>query len=107
MPDVTLVTRNGVRLQFDCSENENLLNAAAKAGLFLLGMCREGACGLCKAQVADGAYEMGGHSTDALKHAGPNGVLLCRCKPKGIWSLISPTLKPLFAATIFPAAKRQ
>ncbi len=83
MPDVTLVTRDDVRLQFDCSQDENLLDAAAKVGLYLLGMCREGACGLCKAQVADGAYEMGGHSADALKHAGPNGVLLCRCQPRG------------------------
>ena len=83
MPDVTLVTRDGVRLQFDCSENQNLLDAAAKAGLFLLGMCREGACGLCKAKVADGAYEMGSHSTDVLKAIGENGVLLCRCQPRG------------------------
>ncbi len=83
MPDITLVTRDAVRLQFDCSQDENLLDAAAKAGLFLLGMCREGACGLCKAQVADGAYEMSSHSTDALKNGGPNGVLLCRCKPQG------------------------
>ncbi len=83
MPDVTLVTRDDVRLQFSCSQNENLLDAAAKAGLFLLGMCREGACGLCKAKVADGAYEMGSHSTDALKASGENGVLLCRCQPRG------------------------
>ncbi len=83
MPDVTLVTRDDVRLQFSCSQNENVLDAAAKAGLFLLGMCREGACGLCKAKVADGAYEMGSHSTDVLKSAGENGVLLCRCQPRG------------------------
>ena len=83
MPDVTLVTRDDVRLQFSCSQEENLLNAAAKAGLFLLGMCREGACGLCKAHVADGAYEMGSHSSEVLSYTGPNGVLLCRCKPRG------------------------
>ena len=63
MPDVTLVTRDSVRLQFDCNENENLLDAAAAAGLFLPAMCREGTCGLCRAEVADGTYEMGGHST--------------------------------------------
>ena len=83
MPDVTLVTRDDVRLQFDCSQDENLLDAAAKAGLFLLGMCREGACGLCKAHVADGPYEMGSHSADVLKSIGENGVLLCRCQPRG------------------------
>jgi NAD(P)H-flavin reductase/ferredoxin len=83
MPEVTLVTRDNARLQFDCSENDSILDAAAKAGLFLVGMCREGACGLCKAQVADGAYEMGSHSTDALKAIGGNGVLLCRCQPRG------------------------
>jgi NAD(P)H-flavin reductase/ferredoxin len=83
MPDVTLVTRDSVRLQFDCSENDNLLNAAAAAGLFLPAMCREGTCGLCRAQVADGTYEMGDHSTEAVKNAGPNGILLCRCQPRG------------------------
>ena len=83
MPDVTLVTRDDVRLQFDCSENENLLDAAAAAGLFLPAMCREGSCGLCRAQVADGTYEMGSHSTEALRNAGQNGVLLCRCQPRG------------------------
>ncbi len=83
MPDVTLVTRDGVRLQFDCSENENIVDAAAKAGLFLLALCREGSCGLCKARVADGAYEMGSHSSDVLHAIGKNGVLLCRCQPRG------------------------
>ena len=83
MPDVTLITRDSVRLQFDCSENENLLDAAAAAGLFLPAMCREGSCGLCRAQVADGTYEMGGYSTDALRNAGQNGILLCRCQPRG------------------------
>ena len=82
MPDVTLVTRDSVRLQFDCSENENLLDAAAAAGLFLPAMCREGTCGLCRAQVADGTYEMSGHSTEALRNAGQNGILLCRCQPR-------------------------
>ena len=83
MPDVTLVTRDSVRLQFDCSENENLLDAAAAAGLFLPAMCREGTCGLCRAQVADGTYEMGDHSAEAVKNAGQNGILLCRCQPRG------------------------
>jgi len=83
MPDVTLVTRDSVRLQFDCSENENLLDAAAAAGLFLPAMCREGTCGLCRAQVTDGTYEMGAHSTEAMRNAGKNGILLCRCQPRG------------------------
>ena len=83
MPDVTLVTRDDVRLQFSCSQSENIVDAAAKAGLFLLAMCREGSCGLCKAKVADGAYEMDSHSSDVLKTAGENGVLLCRCQPRG------------------------
>ena len=83
MPDVTLITRDSVRLQFDCSENENLLDAAAAAGLFLPAMCREGTCGLCRAQVADGTYVMGDHSTEAMRNAGQNGILLCRCRPRG------------------------
>jgi len=83
MPDVTLVTRDGARLQFTCSQNKNVLDAAAAAGLFLPSMCREGSCGLCRAHVADGTYEMGDYSKDALSDAGQNGVLLCRCQPRG------------------------
>ncbi len=82
MPDITLVTRDGVRLQVDCGQNENILDAAATAGLFLPAMCREGSCGLCRAHVADGAYEMGSHSEDALRSGGKNAVLLCRCQPQ-------------------------
>ncbi len=84
MPEVTLVTRDGVRLQIDCGENETIVNAAAKAGLRLLTLCRDGGCGICKAHVADGAYELGAHSPDVLNAiGGVNPVLLCRCQPRG------------------------
>jgi NAD(P)H-flavin reductase/ferredoxin len=84
MPDVTLVTRDGVSLQFDCGEHETIVDAAAAAGLHLLTLCRDGGCGICKAHVAEGAYEMGSHSPDVLKAiGGENAVLLCRCQPRG------------------------
>ncbi len=82
MPDITLVTRDGARLGFACEQNENVLDAAAAAGLFLPAMCREGSCGLCHAHVADGAYEMGSYAKGALSDADQAGVLLCRCQPR-------------------------
>jgi NAD(P)H-flavin reductase/ferredoxin len=84
MPEVTLVTRDDVRLQVSCSENETIVDAAARAGLHLLTLCRDGGCGICKAHVADGPYEMASHSPDVLKAiGGVNPVLLCRCQPLG------------------------
>ena len=81
MPEITLVTRDGARLAFDCGTNENVLDAAATAGLFLPAMCHEGSCGLCHAHVAGGTYEMGSYARDALTDANQNGVLLCHCQP--------------------------
>jgi NAD(P)H-flavin reductase/ferredoxin len=84
MPEVTLVTRDGVRLQVSCNKDETIVNAAAKAGLHLLTLCRDGECGICKAHVVDGAYEMASHSPHVLKAVGgENPVLLCRCQPLG------------------------
>ncbi|MDR3414353.1 MAG: 2Fe-2S iron-sulfur cluster binding domain-containing protein [Formivibrio sp.] len=83
MPEITLVTRDGARLGFGCGADENVLDAAAAAGLFLPAMCHEGSCGLCHASVAEGAYEMGSYTKDALSDADQNGVLLCRCQPRG------------------------
>ena len=79
--EVTLVTRDGERLQFPCATADNVLNAAESAGFFLPAMCHEGTCGLCHARVAEGAYRMGEHSQTALPQSDPAAVLLCRCSP--------------------------
>ncbi|MBL8209101.1 MAG: 2Fe-2S iron-sulfur cluster binding domain-containing protein [Bryobacterales bacterium] len=80
--EVTLVTRDGERLQFPCAATDNVLRAAETAGYFLPAMCHEGTCGLCHARVAAGAFEMGAHSPSALSTKDAAAVLLCRCHPR-------------------------
>ncbi len=80
--EVTLVTRDGERLQFPCAESEQVLGAAEAAGFFLPAMCHEGTCGQCHAHVAGGQYTMGKHDPSVLPAGDPAAVLLCRCSPK-------------------------
>jgi NAD(P)H-flavin reductase/ferredoxin len=104
MPNITLVTRDGVRLQVDCSESETIVDAAGKAGLHLLTLCRDGGCGICKAHVAGGAYEMGSHSPSVLEAVGGiNPVLLCRCHPRGDLVINLPYLNANIARRVIPS----
>jgi len=79
--EVTLITRDGERLQFPCAESD-VLAAAEAAGYFLPAMCHEGTCGQCHARVSKGEYEMGKYDAAMLPSADPAAVLLCRCTPK-------------------------
>ncbi|MDE1897308.1 MAG: 2Fe-2S iron-sulfur cluster binding domain-containing protein [Rhodospirillales bacterium] len=80
--NLTLLTRDAVRLEFDAAPGQSLLEAAEAAGLYPPAMCRDGQCGQCAAHVVSGDYEMGPHSEAALPQ-GLGGVLLCRCQPQG------------------------
>ncbi|MFN7939766.1 MAG: 2Fe-2S iron-sulfur cluster binding domain-containing protein [Bryobacteraceae bacterium] len=79
--EITLVTRDGERLQFPIGES-NVLAGAEAAGYFLPAMCHEGTCGQCQARVTQGTYEMGPHDAAMLPKSDPAAVLLCRCTPK-------------------------
>jgi NAD(P)H-flavin reductase/ferredoxin len=83
MPDITLLTRDGARLEFPCAETDNILDAAETAGLYLPAMCHEGTCGACHAHVAEGRYVPGQTGAGVLADAASGGVLLCRCRPEG------------------------
>lgn len=86
---ITLLTRDDARLIFDYAGEQDVLAAAEAAGLYPPAMCHEGSCGLCAGHVADGAYEMGPHSPQALP-PGDGGVLLCRCQPRGDLTITLP-----------------
>jgi propane monooxygenase reductase subunit len=43
---------------FECAEDESLLDAALRAGLFLRYGCRHGGCGTCKVQLVDGEVDL-------------------------------------------------
>lgn len=79
---ITLLTRDGARIDVPCASGDTVLNAAENAGYYLPAMCHEGTCGLCHARVTQGRYEMSGYSEAALSRPAEGEVLLCRCKPE-------------------------
>jgi CDP-4-dehydro-6-deoxyglucose reductase len=54
--------------QFTTEPNENVLDAALRAGVGLPFGCKDGACGSCKAKVLSGELEQGLHAAPALSH---------------------------------------
>lgn len=82
---VSLVTADGQRLEFECAPGQSVLEAAAAAGAALPASCRQGTCGSCHASVVDGRYELGAHSELALPEdrRKRGEVLLCRTFPCG------------------------
>ncbi|GAB5095479.1 hybrid-cluster NAD(P)-dependent oxidoreductase [Caballeronia sp. HLA56] len=70
-----------IRRDIECGSNENVLDAAKKAGVRLPSSCTQGMCGTCKVKLVSGEVSM--------KHAGgirqreidQGMVLLCCSKP--------------------------
>ena len=70
------------RRDIDCAHDQNVLDAAKKAGVRVPASCTQGMCGTCKVKLVSGEVEM--------KHAGgirqreidQGMVLLCCSKPK-------------------------
>ncbi|MFI1566505.1 FAD-binding oxidoreductase [Streptomyces sp. NPDC020490] len=89
---VTLTTADGERLEFGCADGQSVLEAAAEWGAALPAACRQGTCGSCRADVTDGAYDLGACAADALPGAerDAGGVLLCRTYPRGAFSAALP-----------------
>lgn len=81
---IELTTRDGAQLRFDCSVDENLLEAAAAAHIALPSQCRQGSCGACYAEVARGDYTLSEYNPAALPadEAAKGGILLCRTFPR-------------------------
>lgn len=81
---IELTTRDGAQLRFDCTADENLLEAAAAAHISLPSQCRQGSCGACYAEVTHGVYTLGEHNPAALPadEAQKGCVLLCRTFPQ-------------------------
>jgi ferredoxin-NADP reductase/ferredoxin len=81
---IELLTPDGHTLAFDCGEEEDVLAAAARNGITLPSICREGSCGACRARCSEGAWQLGSHNPASLsKDAAERGeVLLCRTYPR-------------------------
>jgi len=70
--------------EFECSEDETILQAAFRNGLNLASGCREGRCSACKSYILDGYADHKPHSTFALTEAEEEQgfALLCRAMPE-------------------------
>jgi len=84
------------KLSFACGGDENLLDAAARAGLSLPYSCRAGVCGSCEGTVLAGDYVLATRNGDGPDQCGPaQRVKLCRLKPRSDLSLQPREVHPL------------
>lgn len=67
-----------------CSEDQCILDACLRAGIWLPHSCTHGTCGTCKAEVLDGAVAHGASSPFALMdfERSEGKVLLCSATPR-------------------------
>ena len=87
---IEITTRDGEQFGFGCDAEQDLLTAAAEAGITLPSQCRRGSCGACQATVVDGAYEMQADSAGVLPAGQRGAVLLCRTSPRGDLRVAAP-----------------
>lgn len=78
-----LITLEPFGVEFDCGEDETILSAALRHGVGLRYGCKHGACGSCKARIAEGEVDLAEASGFALmqyeRDAGM--ALLCSAYP--------------------------
>lgn len=68
-----------------CREDQTVLDACLREGVWLPHACTHGTCGTCKAQVLDGDVDLGDASPYALldSERDEGAALLCVAKPRG------------------------
>jgi NAD(P)H-flavin reductase/ferredoxin len=73
----------GSEVSFPCSEDDTILDAAAKAGFDLPFSCRSGVCGNCEGEIVRGSFVEGGRSLDPSVREGPaTRVKFCSARPR-------------------------
>ncbi|MFA8363064.1 2Fe-2S iron-sulfur cluster-binding protein, partial [Burkholderia ubonensis] len=87
---IEITTRDGQPFGFACEDGQDLLTAAAEAGITLPSQCRRGSCGACHATVADGDYDLQAHGIDALPVGQPGAILMCRTTPRSDLRVVAP-----------------
>ncbi|MEF9994398.1 MAG: 2Fe-2S iron-sulfur cluster-binding protein, partial [Acinetobacter sp.] len=78
------VTIEPIGTTIEVEENQTILDAALRQGVWLPFACGHGTCGTCKVQVTDGHYDVGEASPFALMdlEREEHKVLACCCKPE-------------------------
>jgi NAD(P)H-flavin reductase/ferredoxin len=73
------VTLEPFDIEFPCSEDETVLEAAFRAGLSLRYGCKHGGCGGCKHQLANGEVDYNDHATAISEDEMDRGIALLCC----------------------------
>lgn len=73
------VTLEPFGIEFECGEDETVLEAAFKAGISLRYGCKHGGCGACKATIADGDVDYDDHATAISEEEMDAGIALLCC----------------------------
>ncbi|MDM1764553.1 NADH:ubiquinone reductase (Na(+)-transporting) subunit F [Acinetobacter sichuanensis] len=78
------VTIEPIGMTIEVEEDQTILDAALRQGVWLPFACGHGTCGTCKVQVTDGFFDIGEASSFALMdiEREENKVLACCCKPE-------------------------
>jgi phenol hydroxylase P5 protein len=78
------VTVEPLGAEIECREDQTVLDACLREGVWLPHACTHGTCGTCKAQVLDGELDLGDASPYALldSERDEGAALLCVAKPK-------------------------
>lgn len=85
---ITLVTRDGREVTFECDAATDVISAAERAAVLLPSLCRDGGCGACLGHCAAGEYQLGACNEAVLSpaQAARRDVLLCRTYPQSdLW----------------------
>jgi phenol hydroxylase P5 protein len=71
--------------EIHCREDQTVLDACLREGIWLPHACTHGTCGTCKAQVLDGRLDLGDASPYALLESerDEGRALICVAKPRG------------------------
>lgn len=89
---ITLTTRDGHELTFNCDDGLDVVSAGEKASILLPSLCRDGGCGACLGHCGEGDYTLGSHNPGVLPEeaAARRDVLLCRTFPDGDLRISAP-----------------
>lgn len=79
------VTVEPLGAEVACREDQTVLDACLREGIWLPHACTHGTCGTCKAQLVDGELDLGDASPYALldSERDEGAALICVAKPKG------------------------
>lgn len=98
----------GSDISFECAGSENVLDAAARAGIELPYSCRKGVCGNCAGGVTRGEVGAVGMGAITNETCQPGQVLFCLCTPRGDIEIaptamrrIDPAARKRFTAKVF------